>query len=58
MPDYEPQPFLPYGRQTICEADIAAVVEVLRSPFLTQGPTVPAFNRLWPPRWVQAMGWR
>jgi UDP-4-amino-4,6-dideoxy-N-acetyl-beta-L-altrosamine transaminase len=36
---------LPYGRQTITEADIAAVVEVLRSPFLTQGPTVPAFEQ-------------
>ena len=41
----EPQPFLPYGRQTITEADIAAVVEVLRSPFLTQGPAVPAFEQ-------------
>lgn len=38
-------PFIPYGRQTITEADIAAVVEVLRSPFLTQGPTVPAFEQ-------------
>ena len=41
----EPKPFIPYGRQTITEADIAAVVEVLRSPFLTQGPTVPAFEQ-------------
>jgi UDP-4-amino-4,6-dideoxy-N-acetyl-beta-L-altrosamine transaminase len=41
----EPHPFLPYGRQTITEADIAAVVEVLRSPFLTQGPAVPAFEQ-------------
>ena len=40
-----PQPFLPYGRQTISEADIAAVVEVLRSPHLTQGPAVPAFEQ-------------
>ena len=37
-------PFIPYGRQTISEADIAAVVEVLRSPLLTQGPAVPAFE--------------
>jgi UDP-4-amino-4,6-dideoxy-N-acetyl-beta-L-altrosamine transaminase len=37
--------FLPYGRQTITEADIASVVEVLRSPCLTQGPTVPAFEQ-------------
>ncbi|WP_255441124.1 UDP-4-amino-4,6-dideoxy-N-acetyl-beta-L-altrosamine transaminase [Synechococcus sp. HK01-R] len=37
--------FLPYGRQTISEADIAAVDAVLRSPFLTQGPAVPAFEQ-------------
>lgn len=37
--------FIPYGRQTITEADIAAVVDVLRSPFLTQGPMVPAFEQ-------------
>ena len=41
----EQKPFIPYGRQTITEADIAAVVEVLRSPFLTQGPVVPAFEQ-------------
>jgi len=35
---------IPYGRQTISEADIQAVVEVLRSGFLTQGPTIPAFE--------------
>jgi UDP-4-amino-4,6-dideoxy-N-acetyl-beta-L-altrosamine transaminase len=38
-------PFLPYGRQTITDADIAAVAAVLRSPFLTQGPVVPAFEQ-------------
>ena len=38
-------PLIPYGRQTISDADIAAVVEVLRSPFLTQGPSVPAFEK-------------
>ena len=36
---------LPYGRQTISDEDVAAVVEVLRSPFLTQGPVVPAFEQ-------------
>jgi dTDP-4-amino-4,6-dideoxygalactose transaminase len=36
---------IPYGRQSISEADIAAVVEVLRSDFLTQGPAVPAFEQ-------------
>jgi UDP-4-amino-4,6-dideoxy-N-acetyl-beta-L-altrosamine transaminase len=35
---------LPYGRQSISDADIAAVVSVLRSDWLTQGPAVPAFE--------------
>lgn len=35
---------IPYGRQLISEDDIAAVTEVLRSDFLTQGPRVPAFE--------------
>jgi UDP-4-amino-4,6-dideoxy-N-acetyl-beta-L-altrosamine transaminase len=35
---------IPYGRQSISEADIEAVVEVLKSDFLTQGPVVPAFE--------------
>ncbi len=38
------RPFLGYGRQTIDEADIAAVVEVLRGDFLTQGPAVERFE--------------
>ena len=38
------QPFLPYGRQTIEEDDIAAVAEALRGEFLTTGPTVAAFE--------------
>ncbi|WP_029421614.1 UDP-4-amino-4,6-dideoxy-N-acetyl-beta-L-altrosamine transaminase [Alicyclobacillus macrosporangiidus] len=36
---------LPYGRQAIDEADIRAVVDVLRSDFLTTGPAVDAFER-------------
>jgi perosamine synthetase len=36
---------LPYGRQWIGEDDIAAVLEVLRSDWLTTGPVVPAFER-------------
>jgi UDP-4-amino-4,6-dideoxy-N-acetyl-beta-L-altrosamine transaminase len=36
---------IPYGRQAISEADIEAVVSVLRSDFLTQGPKVPAFEQ-------------
>lgn len=35
---------IPYGRQSISDEDIAAVVEVLRSDWLTQGPAVPAFE--------------
>ncbi len=37
--------YLPYGRQSISEADISSVVDVLRSSFLTQGPVVPAFEK-------------
>ena len=36
---------IPYGRQDINQADIDAVVEVLRSDFLTQGPVVPTFEK-------------
>ncbi|MCL9683578.1 UDP-4-amino-4,6-dideoxy-N-acetyl-beta-L-altrosamine transaminase [Legionella maioricensis] len=36
---------IPYGRQDITEADIAAVVEVLQSDWLTQGPMVPRFEQ-------------
>lgn len=36
---------IPYGRQDISEQDIQAVIDVLRSEFLTQGPLVPAFEK-------------
>lgn len=36
---------LPYGRHSIDEADIAAVVEVLKSDFLTGGPVVDRFEQ-------------
>jgi perosamine synthetase len=36
---------LPYGRQDVSDADIAAVVEVLRSDWLTTGPVVAEFER-------------
>lgn len=36
--------FLPYGRQSIDESDIQAVVEVLRSDWLTTGPKVAEFE--------------
>jgi len=36
---------LPYGRQTVDEADIAAVADVLRSDWLTTGPKVAEFEQ-------------
>lgn len=36
--------FIPYGRQSIDDADIAAVEAVLRSDWLTQGPAIAAFE--------------
>jgi UDP-4-amino-4,6-dideoxy-N-acetyl-beta-L-altrosamine transaminase len=36
---------IPYGRQDINQSDIDAVVSVLKSDFLTQGPVVPAFEK-------------
>ncbi|VVJ23751.1 Bacillosamine/Legionaminic acid biosynthesis aminotransferase PglE / 4-keto-6-deoxy-N-Acetyl-D-hexosaminyl-(Lipid carrier) aminotransferase [Amycolatopsis camponoti] len=39
MPD-----FLPYGRQSISEEDIQAVVDVLRGDWLTTGPAVQQFE--------------
>lgn len=35
---------VPYGRQSISQQDIDAVIDVLKSDFLTQGPQVPAFE--------------
>jgi UDP-4-amino-4,6-dideoxy-N-acetyl-beta-L-altrosamine transaminase len=35
---------IPYGRQEVTDADIEAVLRVLRSDFLTQGPEVPRFE--------------
>lgn len=36
---------IPYGRQSINQADIDAVVDVLKSEWLTQGPAVPRFEQ-------------
>lgn len=36
---------IPYGRQDITQADVDAVVDVLKSDFLTQGPAVPGFEK-------------
>lgn len=37
---------IPYGRQSIDEADIQAVVDVLRSDYLTTGPNIAEFERM------------
>lgn len=37
--------YIPYGKQSVSEADIDAVVQVLRSDWLTQGPAVPVFEK-------------
>lgn len=37
--------YLPYGRQQITEEDIASVISVLKSDFLTQGPIIPKFEK-------------
>ena len=37
---------IPYGQQNISQDDIDAVVEVLRSDFLTQGPLLPEFEKI------------
>jgi len=36
---------IPYGRQDISESDIQAVVDVLKSDLITQGPVVPIFEK-------------
>src|SRR4051812_49640565 len=38
------EPFLPYGKQEISDADVAAVVAALRDPFITAGPKVAGFE--------------
>ncbi len=37
---------IPYGRQTIDQDDIDAVVEALKSDFMTQGPRIPEFEKV------------
>lgn len=39
-------PFIPYGRHCIDEDDVAAVIAVLRSDFLTNGPAVAKFENV------------
>lgn len=37
--------YIPYGRQSVDDADIEAVVKVLKSDYLTTGPAVAAFEK-------------
>ena len=39
------QELIPYGRQDIQDSDITAVLDILRSDFLTQGVSVPLFEQ-------------
>ena len=36
---------IPYGRQNIDNTDIEAILKVLKSDFITQGPTTPEFEK-------------
>src|ERR1700735_4451486 len=47
------QTLLPYGRQSVDESDIQAVVDVLRSDWLTTGPRVEEFEEAFA-AWVGA----
>lgn len=44
MANREPRKAIPYGKQHITQADIDAVVEVLKSDYLTQGPKIKEFE--------------
>ena len=44
MSTFTPTKPISYGRQTITDADIAAVTAVLQSDYLTQGPKPPEFE--------------
>ena len=49
---------IPYGRQTIEEDDIQAVVDVLRSDYLTTGPKIAEFEKMLQIMLVQNMRWQ
>ena len=40
------EPMIPYGRQWVDEEDIQAVADVLRSDWLTTGPTIEQFEKV------------
>jgi len=48
--------FIPYSCQNITDGDIAAVTQVLRSEYLTQGPAVTAFEQAFAARHQVAHG--
>ncbi|MBK4729527.1 UDP-4-amino-4,6-dideoxy-N-acetyl-beta-L-altrosamine transaminase [Oxynema sp. CENA135] len=37
--------YIPYGKQDISQEDIDAVIDILRSPWITQGPAIDRFER-------------
>lgn len=41
----KPRAFIPYSRQAVGESDIRAVVKVMRSAYLTQGPAIASFEK-------------
>lgn len=45
MRSEERSDFIPYGRQSISEQDIAAVIAVLQSDWITQGPAIERFEQ-------------
>lgn len=45
MPSFIPKTMIPYGKQDLSHDDITAVVDVLNSDYLTQGPKVPEFEQ-------------
>ena len=46
MLPFSPSRLIPYGRQHITDEDVQAVIETLRSDYLTQGPKVAEFEQL------------
>tara|TARA_B100001250_G_C19668442_1_gene730367 strand:- start:575 stop:808 length:234 start_codon:yes stop_codon:yes gene_type:complete len=36
--------YIPYGIQNITESDMNSIINIIKSDFLTQGPTVKLFN--------------
>ncbi len=43
--EFSPTQTIPYGRQTIGDEEIQAVIDVLKSPYITQGPAIEKFEQ-------------